>query len=327
MRRSKFSWFLLCSLMAAQSPVYAEQFNVGDNVILLGDRQGTVTELGGPSGQIRVKFKFTPPGSSGGWYDPHNLKHGGGGAGGNAPPAAPPDNPPPANPAGNPPAAPAGNGAMGGGADNGQFKVGDKVILLGRYEGTVTAVGGPSGQIKVKTRTGPANSDGSWYEPGNLKHGGGGDAGGSGFDPGVSSGTAPANPAGNAIRNPVQVPNNAAPGIETFKKIIESHSIPDWGQTIFFDFQNFQPLGNAKFNNAYAGNLSQATQLGGPGDVYNGLRYHVKFVQRTRHDDPLSRDEVVTQEGDYTFFKDKNGEWFGKSDNIQKTPTRYQDKR
>lgn len=338
---TRCSWIVIAIMaLFSTAPVLAESFKVGDHVTYPGiGFSGTIIQVGGASGTVMVLRDGSPnDGTRGVWYDPARLKHSPAPAEANGQQGGQPDQPawqqPAAQPAWQQPAAqpawqqPAAQTPARGG--DGNFKVGDNVILLGRYEGTVIAVGGPSGQVQVKLTTSPVNappSSHSWYEPRNLRHGGGGDRGGHGWDPGASAGVAPATPTGVAIRDAVQVPNNAPANVETFKKIIMSHTSPAMNQTVYFDFQQFQPTGNGQFNNAYAGNLAQETILGGPGDVYKGQTYHVKFVKRFRDDNPNAADQVATFEGDYTFFKDKNGEWNGKTENVQMSPLTREDRR
>lgn len=328
---------LMTAMLASTTiPAFAGQFNVGDNVILLpgfGNYPGTVTELGGPSGMIRVRLSTSPPGSPGTWVNPNNLKPGGGGAGGNPAPAGGGGGGGNVGGGGGGGAGNVGGGA-GGAGGGGPFKIGDNVILLGQYQGTVTGLNGPSGTVRVQLNTSPANSEGSWFNPNNLKLGGGGShggvgaggagggggggAGGGGADGGgAGGGKAPANP-GNGFRDAFVVPKGSPPNEDTFKKIIMSNQVPQGSSTVYVDFPVFQNEGKGVFNNADAGNLQQHTaHVGGPEQNYDGYKYHVKFVKRERFDDPGSADEVTTFEGDYVFFKDKNGEWFGKSDNMQ----------
>ncbi len=334
----KLLGILLSALVSTSLPALAEQFAVGDSVIVLpgwGNYSGVVTQLGGPSGMVRVRLSTSPPDSPGSWYNPNNMKHGGGGgAGGNAGGGG-------GGGGGGVPGGggtPGGGGIPGGGGGGGQFHVGDNVIVLGTYQGTVTEVGGPSGQVRVQLNTSPAGSPGAWFNPANMKLGGGGShggvgagnngaggggggggaGGGGGGAGGGGGGQAPANPGQNGFRDAFVVPKGSPPNEDTFKKIIMSNQVPQGSSTVYVDFPVFQNEGHGIFNNADAGNLQQHTaHVGGPEQNYDGYKYHVKFVKRERFDSPNSPDEVTTFEGDYVFFKDKNGEWFGKSDNMQ----------
>ncbi|MBX9720479.1 MAG: iron transporter, partial [Candidatus Obscuribacterales bacterium] len=293
MRFGKTSmFFITAAALSIALPAFA-QFNVGDSVIIspgFGDYPGVVTETkGGPSGMIRVRLAKASPDTPGTWYNPNNLKPGGGGGGNNnaaqqpaqCQPAAPGMQPPrvQASPIETPRGFTPANNATAPGGAGGPFKIGDNVIILDKYEGTVTAINGPSGTIQVKLTTSPANNPGAWFNPNNVKLGGGGSHGGTKVDGGNVGGKAPAHPSGDAVNKPIQVPNNAPSSVETFKKIIESHAVPDFGETSYFDFNEFTFKGDIPFFDPYAGNPGAGeTQMGGAGLTYAAKEYHVKYT-------------------------------------------------
>ncbi len=66
-----------CLLLACQLAAEAGPIKVGDRVIFLGRDPGRVTELGGPSGQVRVMLdRLDNPGATGFWCEPTSLKPG-----------------------------------------------------------------------------------------------------------------------------------------------------------------------------------------------------------------------------------------------------------
>lgn len=348
MKNSFASIFLACCTVLLSAQICYAQFKVGDRVqVGDGGEFGTVIEMG-PSmfdGGNEVKVHLDRFGdafpNAGVIYDPKRskLKPAGGGPAGNKNPTA-------NTQAGEPRmAAPMTNGGNLNQPANGvntafeaakNFLKGQRVFI-GNMKEWGTVIGPGAGPNLVRVHLDRFDNPGSSvdFDPIASKVASAGTPGvpadtgrGGGASNGTGGGVGNGKPAGNggntaADQNPgpgvdKQVPPNAPPNAETFKKVIESKfPQPGWGDTLSFDFQTFSVSGPMTHTVKYEGHLDQETILGGSGRPVTAWKVHTKYKQITHYKDVHADDQYNVKEGDYWIYKDPHGFWVAEGENVQ----------